>query len=302
MAALEHESPAPSTLSRAHAERAGEPELDWVYFIRAGDSGAVKIGRSRRPLVRFADLQTSSAEPLRLVLAYRASAAEERMLHHRFRDHRISGEWFAPAVELLDFIAERVRPTGNRKRKLPKTLTRAEVAALMAAPNLRAPTGLRNRVMLELMYRSGIRVGEVCNLRPRDVDVKAGMVRIWDGKGGDGTAYFDPESLADLIDRWKERRRLLPRSEYLFCTLKGGQVGVRYMEAMFQRMRARAQIETPCTPHTLRHTFATELLGEGFNIREVQEALRHADVSTTQIYTHIIDSNLQAKIQQRHRR
>jgi hypothetical protein len=140
--------------------------------------------------------------------------------------------------------------------------------------------------MLELMYRAGMRVGEVCNLRPRDVDVKAGMVRVWDGKGGDGTAYFDSESLAVLIEQWKATRRMLPRSDYLFCTLKGGQVSVRYMEAMFQRMRRRAKIETPSTPHTLRHTFATELLGEGFNIREVQEALRHADVSTTQIYTH----------------
>jgi integrase/recombinase XerD len=272
-----------------------------VYFIRAADDGPIKIGRSRRPLARFASLQTSSPRALRLLLAYRAGELEERHLHSRFARHRLDGEWFAPVPELLDFISERVRPTGNRKRKLPKTLDRTEVAALMAAPNLRAPTGLRNRVMLELMYRSGIRVGEVCNLRPRDVDVKAGMVRIWDGKGGDGTAYFDPESLAVLIDRWKERRAMLPRSDYLFCTLKGGKVGVRYMEAMFQRMRRRAKIETRCTPHTLRHTFATELLGEGFNIREVQEALRHADIATTQIYTHIIDSNLQAKMQHRKR-
>jgi site-specific recombinase XerD len=192
---------------------------------------------------------------------------------------------------------------GTGKRKLPTVLTRAEVDALMAAPNLRCPTGLRNRCMLEVMYRAGLRVGEVCSLKPRDIEITddGGIVRIWGGKGGDGTAYFDSEALRILLEQWKATRRALPKSEYLFCTLKGGQVGVRYVEQMFQRMRRRAKIETRATPHTLRHTFATELLGEGFNIREVQEALRHADISTTQLYTHIIDSNLRAKIQRRKR-
>lgn len=187
------------------------------------------------------------------------------------------------------------------KRKLPKTLLADEVRRLLDAPNLRAPTGLRNRCMLELMYRAGLRVGEVCALKPRDVDVKAGVVHVWDGKGGDGTAYFDADSLRILLDQWKAIRRTLPRSDYLFCTLQGAPVSVRYVEQMVQRMRRRAGVTTRCTPHTLRHTFATELREEGFDLREVQEALRHKDISTTQIYAHVRDEQLRQKIQRRRR-
>ena len=189
----------------------------------------------------------------------------------------------------------------SRKRKLPKILTRDEMRALLDAPNLRYPTGLRNRCMLEIMYRAGLRVGEVCALKPRDVDLQRGIVRIHDGKGGDGTAYFDAETLRILIDQWKAIRRALPKSEYLFCTLAGGQVSVRYMQQMVKRMAKRAGVTAQCTPHVLRHTFATELLEEGFSLREVQDAVRHADVSTTQIYTHVLDEQLRSKIQQRRR-
>lgn len=189
----------------------------------------------------------------------------------------------------------------SRKRKLPKILTRDEVAQLLEAPNLRYPTGLRNRCMLELMYRAGLRVSEVAELKPRDVDVRKGIVRIFDGKGGDGTAYFDAETLRILIDQWKVVRNTLPKSAFLFCTLDGGQVSPRYLQQMVQRMRRRAGITAICTPHVLRHTFATELLGEGFSMREVQDALRHADVSTTQVYTHVLDEQLRSKIQQRRR-
>jgi site-specific recombinase XerD len=190
----------------------------------------------------------------------------------------------------------------NSKRKLPKTLTRDEVRRLLEAPNLGCPTGLRDRCMLELMYRAGLRVGEVVALRPRDVDLDAGTIRVYDGKGGDGTAYFDAETLRLLLEQWKRERRRLPPSEFLFCTLQGRPVSVRHVQQMFQRRRRKAGISTRCSPHTLRHTFATELLDEGFHIREVQEAVRHADLSTTELYTHVLDSNLRDKIQRRSRR
>lgn len=197
-----------------------------------------------------------------------------------------------------------VRVAPRRKRRLPKVVTRDEAARLLAGPNLRAPTGLRNRCVLELMYRAGLRVGEVVKLQARDVDA-GGSVRIEDGKGGDGTAYFDPDSVMPLIEEWKRTRRLLgiPSSAPLFCTLKGGPMSVRYVEQMVARMKKRAGIpaSTVCTPHVLRHSFATELLDEGFTIREVQDALRHADLSSTQVYTHVLDTNLRRKITRRRR-
>jgi integrase/recombinase XerD len=191
--------------------------------------------------------------------------------------------------------------TKRRKRRLPKTISRPEAAALLAAPNTRAPTGLRNRCLLELMYRGGLRVGEALALAPRDVDLSSGTVRVLDGKGGDGTGYFD-ESVRPWLEQWvRERRHYSHKDSPLFCTLKGNPVSVRYVEAMVKRMAKRAGITSTVTPHVLRHTFATELLDEGANIRQVQEALRHADVSTTMIYTHVLDTQLRSLIRKRKR-
>lgn len=190
----------------------------------------------------------------------------------------------------------------RKKRRLPKTVSREEANAIFAACNLRSPTGLRDRCMLELMYRAGLRVGEVCNLEPRDVDGK-GVVRIIDGKGGDGTAYFDAPSVTPLLEEWKrERKRLkVPAGAPLFCTLKGGKVSVRQVEAMVKRRARRAGVTAYVTPHVFRHSFATELLEEGFNIRQVQEAVRHRELETTMIYTHVYDAQLRNKIQRRAR-
>lgn len=192
--------------------------------------------------------------------------------------------------------------SSGKKRELPKTLSRDEVTAILKAPNLNTPTGLRDRCMLELMYRAGLRVGEACDLTLRDVDVANGTIRVVDGKGGDGTAYFDSESLQLLLERWKIVRRKLPKNDYLFCTLKGGRVSERSTQMMIKRRARRAGVKARVHPHMLRHTFATELLNEGFNIREVQEAMRHKDIVTTQIYTHVLDEGLRSKIQQRSRR
>jgi integrase len=295
-------SPAPADERRDPTSLRARDQL--IYLAQSVNGGPIKIGCSRDPEARIAALQTSHPERLRLLLVYAGGAHDERELHARFAEHRLEGEWFRPAASILAFIESMViaRQRGRgRKRKLPKTLTRDEVQRLFAMPNLAAPTGLRDRCMMELMYRAGLRVGEVCNLRPRDVDIDAGTIRIWDGKGGDGTAYFDPEPIRVLLEQWKATRRKLPKSDYFFCTLKGGRISSRAVEQMFKRRSGKAAIESRCTPHVLRHTFATELLDEGFTIREVQEALRHADVSTTMIYTHVLDSNLRAKIHRRQR-
>ena len=127
-------------------------------------------------------------------------------------------------------------PAKRRKRKEPKTLTKAEVQAILGVCNLRSLTGLRDRCMLELMYRAGLRVGELGRLMPRDVTLARCQVRIYDGKGGDGTAYFDDapafdgHTTTELLRRWLEvRERQLvrelgrvPEDAPLFCTIRGG--------------------------------------------------------------------------------
>lgn len=187
-------------------------------------------------------------------------------------------------------------------RNLPKTLTREEVAALIAAPNSSCPTGLRNRALLTVMYRTGLRVSETCGLGLRDVRWRDAELHIRPevAKGGrEAVLPLDPVTLA-LLERWKDvRRRHAAGRPHLFTTLQGGPVSRHYVWEMMQRSARRAGVETHVYPHILRHTFATELLREGFNIREVQKLMRHADIRTTTVYLHIVDTELAAKVARR---
>lgn len=205
----------------------------------------------------------------------------------------------------------------SRKRKLPKYASREEIASLFDQANLRSATGLRDRCMMELMYRAGLRVSEVCALEPRDVYLveAEGRVRIIDGKSGDATAYFDPVSVWPLVESWKSARDDLGlrSTASLFCTVKnshtrlggysarGRPVSVRAVQRMMERRSRKAGLRK-ITPHVLRHTFATELLDEGFSIREVQALMRHANLATTEVYLHLSDSKLGAQIAQRQRK
>jgi len=181
-------------------------------------------------------------------------------------------------------------------KKLPKTLTKDEVLLLLSQPNKRAPTGLRNRCIMQLMYRAGLRESEVINLGTKDVEWGEAILRVWQGKGAkDRTLYLDEHTL-DLLRMWDERR---PRGRYFFCTLKGNKLNDRYIRELVDRYAEKAGIGKHVNPHMLRHTFATELLQEGYNIREVQKLLGHSDVSTTMIYTHVYDSDLANKMRLR---
>lgn len=198
-----------------------------------------------------------------------------------------------------------IRPARGKKvlpRKLPKTLTAAEVSMLMARPNVGCPTGLRNRCMLALMHRCGLRVAETCGVHLRDVDWTAGEIRIRPevAKGGrEAVVYLDEQTVA-LLERWKAtRRRYAGRSPWLFVTLRGGQVSAHYVWEMTSRYARRGGIDRPVWPHMLRHSFATELLREGYDLREVQTLMRHADIRTTVIYTHLQARELAAKVRRR---
>ena len=181
---------------------------------------------------------------------------------------------------------------GNaRGRKLPDVLTEAERKALLQQPNRRAPTSLRNLCMIRLMLNAGLRSAEVLNLKVRDIDWMSGKLSVRDGKGGkDRTLWMNEEDL-DLLQSWRERRP--EQSDLLFTTLQGHPVSDRYLRAMVKRVAGKAGIEKRVYPHLLRHTFATDLYRKTKNIRLVQKALGHEDLSTTMIYTHIIDPELE---------
>lgn len=187
-------------------------------------------------------------------------------------------------------------------RKLPKTLTADEVDALMARPNITCPTGLRNRAILELLHRAGLRASEACGIHLRDLDWKTGDLRIRGevAKGGrEAVLPLDDRTLEWLI-RWKaERRRYAAGKPWMFTTLKGGQLDRRYIWEMVSRYGRRAGIEDPVWPHRLRHTYATTLLADGFTITDVQLLMRHADLRTTAIYLHVRNEDLRAKVRAR---
>jgi len=173
--------------------------------------------------------------------------------------------------------------------KIPVFLNEWEKEELLKMPNRKCRTGFRNYVMMRLMLRAGLRLSEVINLKPIDVDLTSGEVFVRQGKNNKDRLIYLKE---DLLDEIKDYKRQRPESEVLFCTLKGGRLSPHYIRVMVKRLGSRAGIKKNISPHTLRHTFATDLMNKTKNIRLVQKSLGHADISTTMIYTHTTDDDL----------
>jgi integrase/recombinase XerD len=190
---------------------------------------------------------------------------------------------------------------GNGRKKLPVTLTEAEIEALRSRCT-RPATGLRNRALFELMLSAGLRVSEAVSLKQNAIDWQAGTIRINDGKGGkDRIVPVDHTTLAHL-QTWASKRSELgfsARQPFLIGIRTGKGMTTRNAFAIVSKQAKLAGIEKTVGPHTLRHTYASRLLDRGFTIREVQELLGHADVSTTMVYTHVNPSALREKIQKR---
>ena len=213
---------------------------------------------------------------------------------------------FGASVRLNWRAASRYAERMRSRRELPKTLTAEDLHRLLATPNLEVPTGLRDRCVLELMVRCGLRVSEVCGLHLRDVDWREGEIRLRPEitKGGkEAVAYLDAPTLA-LLERWKAvRRQFAAGKPHLFVCIRSGQRGEqldrRRVWEMTCRRAQKAGIEQAVWNHTLRHTFATSALADGFTIREVQRLMRHEDIRTTAIYLELREPALKAKVRAR---
>ena len=193
--------------------------------------------------------------------------------------------------------------------RVPKTLSEAQVEALLAAPDTDTPLGLRDRTMLELMYASGLRVSELVGLKSIHLGLNEGVLRVL-GKGSKERLAPFGELARDWLERWLQdgRPQLLGAraSEALFVTSAGRTPGTAMSRVMFwglvKRYARQAGIHAPLSPHTLRHAFATHLLNHGADLRAVQLLLGHADISTTTIYTHIARQRLKDLHAQHHPR
>ncbi|MFC0710995.1 site-specific tyrosine recombinase XerD [Azorhizophilus paspali] len=181
-------------------------------------------------------------------------------------------------------------------RPLPKSLSEADVEALLAAPEEDDPLGLRDRAMLEVLYACGLRVSELVGLRLEQLNLRQGVVRVF-GKGSkERLVPLGEEAIAWLERYLVEARPLLLSgrpSDVLFPSLRGEQMTRQTFWHRIKHHARMAGIGKNLSPHTLRHAFATHLLNHGADLRVVQMLLGHSDLSTTQIYTHIARTRLQ---------
>jgi len=189
--------------------------------------------------------------------------------------------------------------------RVPKTLSEAQVTALLAAPDVDTPLGLRDRAMLELMYACGLRVSELVELKSAYVAFKDMALHIT-GKGSKSRIVPFGEHAAEWIARYvrEARAEILAgqSSDDLFVTARGAGMTRQMFWTLIKRHALNAGITAPLSPHTLRHAFATHLLNHGADLRAVQLLLGHADLSTTQIYTHVARERLKVLHAEHHPR
>jgi integrase/recombinase XerD len=171
----------------------------------------------------------------------------------------------------------------------------AEVEKLLAVPNLRSETGLRNRCVMQLQWETGMRIAEVLDLRVRDVIIGEKKVTVQRGKGGKTrVVFYRSDELSMLLERWKKRR---PKSDFLLSTVrsvggKGSRIEPRSYRLQFDRYVKAAGLPEWTTTHVLRHSYATAFLNSGGNIRTLQIILGHSSLATTERYLHVTDADV----------
>ena len=189
--------------------------------------------------------------------------------------------------------------------RVPKTLSQAQVEALLHAPDVDTPLGLRDRTMLELMYASGLRVTELVSLGVLDVSLNDGVLRVL-GKGAKERLVPFGEVARAWLERYLEEGRGVildgQQTSDLFVTARGSRMTRVMFWIIVKKQAVAAGITAPLSPHTLRHAFATHLLNHGADLRAVQMLLGHTDISTTTIYTHVARERLKALHGQHHPR
>jgi integrase/recombinase XerD len=190
-------------------------------------------------------------------------------------------------------------------KNLPKYLNLEEINRLAMAPDPSRPTGVRDRAMLELLYATGLRVTELCRLELSDLDPSLGVLRVT-GKGGKERVVPAGKSAIAAVEAYlASARPVLLRgrgSRYLFVTARGGRLTRQAFWKLLAAHGKRVGIFRRLTPHVVRHSFATHLLEGGADLRSLQMMLGHADISTTQIYTHVLRSRLRKTVDQHHPR
>jgi integrase/recombinase XerD len=229
----------------------------------------------------------------RATTANRRLSVFRRYFRWALREHRVTAD---PTLRLQ---------AARQALRVPRTLSEAQVEALLAAPDTTTPLGLRDRAMLELMYASGLRVSELVSLKTVHLALDDGVLRVL-GKGSrERLVPFGEEARARLLDYLSKGRAAIlggQRSEALFVTARGEAMTRQTFWRIVKRVALQAGVTVPLSPHTLRHAFATHLLNHGADLRAVQLLLGHADIGTTTIYTHVARERLRQMHHKHHPR
>lgn len=238
--------------------------------------------------VRLSDLLAYAADrhaSTRSTTANRRLAVFRRFFRWAVRERHVTED---PTLQLQ---------SARQPLRLPKTLTEAQVEALLQAPDVGSPLGLRDRCMLELMYASGLRVSELVALSSVEVGLAEGVLRVT-GKGRKERLVPFGQEAEGWIRRYlaEARGEILKgrQSAALFVTGRGEGMTRQMFWTLVKRYAGQAGVTVPLSPHTLRHAFATHLLNHGADLRVVQMLLGHADISTTTIYTHVARERLKS--------
>lgn len=213
----------------------------------------------------------------------RLIASLRRFYRHALREGRITVD---PTLQI---------DSPKLPRSLPKSLNEEEVEALLNAPDTVQPIGMRDRAMLELLYACGLRVSELVGLKVTEVSLQEGVIRVT-GKGSKTRLVPMGEEAVEWLGQYlkSSRPEILQKrlSDSLFVTQRGAAMTRQAFWYLIKRYALLAGIHKPMSPHVLRHAFATHLLNHGADLRVVQLLLGHADISTTQIYTHVARERL----------
>ena len=219
----------------------------------------------------------------RATTANRRLTVFKRYFRWALRERLVSAD---PTLKLL---------SAKQPLRVPKVLSEAQVEALLGAPDVDTPLGLRDRTMIELMYASGLRVSELVLLKSVHVGLDEGVLRVL-GKGAkERLVPFGEEAHACLRRYLAEARAVILKgrgSDALFVTVRGAAMTRQMFWQLIKRYAIVAGVQAPLSPHTLRHAFATHLLNHGADLRAVQMLLGHADIGTTTIYTHVARERL----------
>lgn len=262
-----------------------------AQFLAQTDAACTLDAAQESHLQAF--LQARHVQGVKAVSSNRGLSVLRRYFHWGLRERRIQSD---PTVRLL---------AAKKPLRVPHTLTQAQVEALLLAPDVTTPLGLRDRAMLELMYASGLRVSELVGLQMHHLDIPAGVLRT-EGKGRkERLVPFGEEAQAWLLRYLQEARAAILHGQStsdLFVTQRGSGMTRVMFWVLVKKYAQVAGITAPLSPHTLRHAFATHLLNHGADLRVVQMLLGHADISTTTIYTHVARERLQQLHAQHHPR